>query len=212
MIVEIEVKEKWEIGEKPDAGGFLQLRRLGDTGWYSYAGYWAQHLPTNPQLRAAVERQWNRLRPLADDEWRGPNGNVLQFRMVGDRVELRVLPGGGFVRLIPGADPALVTAAEAFKARELAKRAPVMADDEGIDPTTREVRKMAINEARNPETREIVRLREIPPEDGQRRFGGAGYSIRQGDKHANLPIHTRCIAYRDHVLELERQLKELKGQ
>ena len=118
MIVEIDVKEKWEIDDALDKDGDLPFRKR-DERLYYFRGEWLSIFPTNPKLRAAVEKQWEKLRPK-DDEWKSPEARYTwQFKMFGDDVKMRVIPDGVFVD--PVAD-SLIAAAEAFKRRELAKR------------------------------------------------------------------------------------------
>ena len=102
------------------------------------------------------------------------------------------------------------------RAKRIFARLYEFRDDEGVDPSTGKLRTMAINEARNPETGEIVRLTSWTDRWSGRRFGhemnavGAGEvpSISKGAKWERFVA--RCIAYRDHVLKLEKELEELK--
>lgn len=70
MKIEIEVTEKqvWAISDELDATAGL-LHFFTPCGRvYIYRGEWTSELPQIPELRKAVEAQWNKLKPLADDE------------------------------------------------------------------------------------------------------------------------------------------------
>jgi hypothetical protein len=124
MIIEIDVKEKWEIGESLTPAGTLYFGPL-DEHEFSFSGEWTTYHPTNPQLRAAVEKQWEKLRPLADDECWGNLGRRIKLRMCRGEVEWSPEENGKFSRWYPVTSQCceqICTAAEAFKARELAKR------------------------------------------------------------------------------------------
>jgi hypothetical protein len=99
------------------------------------------------------------------------------------------------------------------RAKRIFSRLYKFRDDEGVDVTTGKLRTMAINEARHPETGEIVRLTHWVENGGTcRRFGNlqSKWSVAEHHRDGLAPIHYRCIAYRDHVLALEKQLAELK--
>ncbi len=98
------------------------------------------------------------------------------------------------------------------RAKRIFARLYQFRDDEGVDAETGKLRTMAINEARHPETGEIVRLCVISSR-GERSFGVSDPWCAVWEDHCydgSSPFLTRCIAYRDHVLKLEKELEGLK--
>lgn len=79
MEIEIETTEKWWIGDELNINNSLSFENGSRLFWF--AGEWRSAHPTNPQLRAAVEKQWNKLRPLKENEWRDGSGVVCEFRI-----------------------------------------------------------------------------------------------------------------------------------
>jgi hypothetical protein len=98
------------------------------------------------------------------------------------------------------------------RAKRIFARLYTFRDDEGVDATTGKLRTMAINEARHPETGEILKLC-VMSSMGERSFGVSDpwCAVWEGSKYYGpSPFLARCIAYRDHVLKLEKELEELK--
>lgn len=93
MEIEIETTEKWWIGDSLDSNGYLRFARLPHDAErvYKEGTFFSELVPSG--TRAAVEKQWHKLRPLKENEWRSSNtGNILEFSIRGGVPGYRVLP------------------------------------------------------------------------------------------------------------------------
>lgn len=165
-----------------------------------------------PGQRERVEK-WRagQVKPLGENEIVWSDGPRLTYTQAVNSNGVPTLNREGG-RLLPWGG--LLSKDTSDRAKRIFARLYKFRDDEGVDATTGKLRTMAINEARHPETGEIVRLRDIPCPGLLRAFGNTelNHCVWAGKQYNNpIPFDARCIAYRDHVLKLEKELEELKG-